>query len=250
MNRSIGRRLLAGMALIAVSTTACSAAHDRSASVTTIGQDAERNSPALSQQQLEDAVVDGRDLPGVQVDAIGAGTKGVGNGSVTAARRTNASPSLCAPVSAAVEGTSAYAPVASVRRVAGTKGHSLILTLVSYRSADASQVMRELRTSLKTCMGYQAGTGAMTMSYDDVEAIKAPQQGDEGLAFCLKWVLDPGTDGLKSPVSVAILRHGSTLAIYKAVSTTPQVPASVPSDLVHAQSKALNAAYDALLKSR
>ncbi|MFJ9868851.1 hypothetical protein [Streptomyces sp. NPDC101165] len=49
-------------------------------------------------------------------------------------------------------------------------------------------------------------------------------------------------DGLKYPVSVAVIRHGSTLAIYKAVSTTPRAQASIPSDLVNAQSKVLDAA--------
>ncbi|TFV31605.1 hypothetical protein E4K10_05595 [Streptomyces sp. T1317-0309] len=96
----------------------------------------------LSQQRLEDAVVDAHDLPGVQVEGIGAGTTGVGNGVIHAARRTNTTPSLCAPVSAAVNGASGYTPVASVQRTAGTKGHAAILTLVSYRSADAPRVIK------------------------------------------------------------------------------------------------------------
>lgn len=52
----------------------------------------------------------------------------------------------------------------------------------------------------------------------------------------------PGADGLKVPSSVAVIRYGSTLAIYKAISDSPRAPASIPSDLVNAQSKVLDAA--------
>ncbi|WP_406111845.1 hypothetical protein OG698_47755 (plasmid) [Streptomyces sp. NBC_01003] len=41
---------------------------------------------------------------------------------------------------------------------------------------------------------------------------------------------------------MAVIRYGSTLAIYKAISDSPRAPASIPSDLVNAQSKVLDAA--------
>ncbi|MEU1462400.1 hypothetical protein ABZ467_17205 [Streptomyces sp. NPDC005727] len=242
MSRAIGRRHLAVMALMAIGMTACGGNHDGGSPAGPVSGGTEHRARVLSQQQLEDAVVDAHDLPGVQVEEIGAGTKGVGNGVIHAARRANTAPSLCAPVSAAVDGASGYTPVGSVQRIAGTKGHSATLTLVSYRSADASQVIKELRTSLKSCKGYEAGAGAMKVTYDDVEATNAPPQGDEGVAFRLKWVVEPGEDGLKSPVSVAVIRHGSTLAIYKAVSYTPRASANIPGDLVNAQSNVLDAA--------
>jgi hypothetical protein len=244
MSRTIGRRHLAAMALTAIGMTACGGLHvgGAPAAKATVNRDTEQNTRVLSQRQLEDAVVDTHDLPGVQVDEIGAGTSGVGNGIIHAARRTDTDPSLCAPVSAAVDGASGYTPVGSVQRVAGTKGHPATLTLVSYRPADAPRVLKELRTSLKSCKGYVAGAGAMKVTYDSVEATNAPAQGDEGVAFRLKWVVEPGEDGLKSAVSVAVIRHESTLAIYKAVSDTPRAQASIPSDLVNAQSKVLDAA--------
>ncbi|MGW0771953.1 hypothetical protein [Streptomyces sp. NPDC002676] len=242
MSRAIGQRHLAAVALMAIGMTACGSKHDGGSPTATVSGGTEQKTRVLSQQQLEDAVVDAHDLPGVQVEEIGAGTKGVGNGVIHAARRTNTAPSLCAPVSAAVDGASGYTPVGSVQRIAGTKGHPATLTLVSYRSADAPRVIKELRTSLKSCEGYEAGAGAMKVRYDDVDATNAPPQGDEGVAFRLKWVVEPGEDGLKSPVSVAVIRHGSTLAIYKAVSDTPRTRASIPSDLVNAQSQVLDAA--------
>ncbi|WP_406384083.1 hypothetical protein OHU25_41305 [Streptomyces sp. NBC_00117] len=243
MSKVIGRRQLAAMALMAVGMTACGGEHDSGVQTAkaTVSRDTEQSARVLSQQQLEDAVVDAHDLPGVQVEEIGAGSKGVGNGVIHAARRTNTEPSLCAPVSAAVDGASGYTPVGSVQRIAGMKGRSAILTLVSYHSVDADRVISELRTALKSCKGYTA-TGPMKATYEDVEATNDPSQGDSGIAFRLKASLEPGEDGLKLPTSVIAIRHGSTLAIYKATSETPGTSASIPSNLVNAQSKVLDSA--------
>lgn len=242
MNRVIGRRHLAAMAFMAIGMTACGGEHDGGAPTAkaTVSRGAEQHARVLSQQQLEDAVVDARDLPGVQVEGIGAGTKDVGNGVIHAARRTDTNPSVCAPVSAAVDGASRYTPVGSVQRIAGRKGKSAILTLVSYPSADADRVINELRTALKSCKGYSAGP--MKVTYEDVEATSDPSQGDGGVAFRLKLAMQPGEDDLKLPISVTVIRHGSTLAIYEAAADTPETPANIPGDLVNAQSKVLDAA--------
>ncbi|MFJ9536197.1 hypothetical protein ACIRPX_02900 [Streptomyces sp. NPDC101225] len=242
MSRSIGRRHMVALASLAVCATACGGGHAEGASTpsATVGRGAERSARVLTQRQLEDAVVDAHDLPGVQVEEVGAGTQGAGNGVIHAARRTTTEPSLCAPVSAAVDGASGYSPVGSVQRVAGAKGRSTLLTLVSYRSADGVRVINELRTALKSCTAYTAGP--MKAAYEDVEAVDGPPQGDDGVAFRLKLTVEPGEDGLKLPISVMAVRHGSTLAIYKALSDAPGTSASIPSDLVDAQSRVLDAA--------
>ncbi|MGW2505097.1 hypothetical protein ACWCXL_29095 [Streptomyces sp. NPDC001588] len=242
MSKAIRRTHLAALALVTIGMTACGGGHDGGASAAkgAVSRGTEQNARVLSQRQLEDAVVSGHDLPGVQVEGIGAGTKGIGNGVIHAARRSNTNPSLCAPVSAAVDGASGYTPVGSVQRIAGRKGHSAILTLVSYRSADADRVINELRTALMSCKGYSAGPTKAT--YEDVEATSDPSQGDGGVAFRLKLVMQPGEDGLKVSISVTVIRHGSTLAIYKVAADTPETTASIPADLVNAQSKVLDAA--------
>ncbi|MFE6331751.1 hypothetical protein ACFVOK_00820 [Streptomyces sp. NPDC057798] len=245
MNRTIRRRRMAAMALMAIGMTACSGEPDGGSPAAPASPSTEKRARVLSQQQLENAIVDAHDLPGVRVNEIGVGTDGLGNGVIHAARPADTAPSLCAPVSAAADGASGYTPVASVLRIAGTKGNSALLTLVSYRSADAAKVMEELRTSLKSCKGYEVGTGAMKVTYEDVEATDAPPQGDEGVAFRLKWVLEPGKDGLRSPFIVAVIRHGSTLAVYRADSHTPEGSANISRDLVNAQSKLLEAAVHA-----
>ncbi|MFI2645784.1 hypothetical protein [Streptomyces sp. NPDC018610] len=248
MSGAIGGRHLAAVTLIAISVTACDSGHD--AGTPTAKAKAspatEHEARVLSQQQLEDAVVDAHDLPGVRVEEIGMGTEGVGNGVIHAARRTNTSPSLCAPVSAAVDGASGYTPAASVQRTVDSEGRGAILTLVSYHPADTARVLSELRTALKSCKQYTAGP--MRATYEDIEATNAPSQGDDGIAFRLKLILTPDDDALpdeevlKTPVSVTAIRHGSTLAIYKTTSDSIGKPASIPSDLVNAQSKLLDAA--------
>ncbi|MGW4276139.1 hypothetical protein ACWEGQ_28145 [Streptomyces seoulensis] len=248
MSKVMRGRHLAAVALMAVSVTACGGEHDGGApsAKATGGQDTERNARVLSQQQLEGAVVDAHDLPGVHVEEIGTGTRGVGNGVIHAARRTDTAPSLCAPVSAAVDGASGYAPVGSVQRTAGRKGHSAILTLVSYRPADSAHVISELRTALKSCKKYTAGP--LKTAYEDVEATDAPPRGDDRVAFRLNLILEPDEDALpdegvlKTPVSVIAIRHGSTLATYQMISDSPEKPPSIPTDLVDAQSKVLDAA--------
>ncbi|TWV58088.1 hypothetical protein FRZ03_01400 [Streptomyces misionensis] len=245
MSMAIGRRHLAVMALVTIGVTACGGRHDGGAPTgkATAGRGPARSARVSSQRQLEDAVVDARELPGVRVEGIGAGTNGIGNGVVHAARRAGTSPARCAPVSAAVGGTSGYPPVASVRRIAGRKGHSAILTLVSYRSADAAQAIDDLRAALKSCKGYTSGS--MKATYEDIRATDGPPQGDDRIGFRLELAMEPGDNGLKLPTSVLVVRQGSTLAIHSAASDAPGTAASVPSDLVDAQSKALDNAVRA-----
>ncbi|MFK4147459.1 hypothetical protein [Streptomyces sp. NPDC004065] len=246
MSRAIARRHLAAMALTAISVTGCGGGHDSGTPTAkaAAGGNAEQNAGVLSQQQLEDAVVDAHDLPGVDVDPIGTGTEGTGNGVIHALRRTDTNPVLCAPVSSAVDGASGYTPVGSVRRSVGVgpKGHDgAILTLVSYHPADTARVISELRTALKSCKGYTAGP--MKATYEDVEATDDPPQGDDAVAFQLNLLMQPGQDDSRLAVSVKVIRHGSTLAIYKEYADElGGGPASIPSDLVNAQSKVLDAA--------
>ncbi|MET7607839.1 hypothetical protein [Streptomyces avermitilis] len=242
MSKANVQRRVAAVALMAVGLAGCADEPGEGAAAVK-GASSQRREPSvlvLSQDQLEQAVVDARDLPGVWVEEIGAGSQGPGNGVIFAVPRTNTQPTACAAVSAAVDGASSYAPVGSVQRTIGLKGRSAILTLVSYRSADAPRVIDELRTALRSCTGYQAGPTKAT--YEDVKAAGDLPQGEDGVALRLTLVMDPHDDALKVPVSVIVERHGSVVATYKAVSDDTHTPAIVPAALVHAQSKVLDVA--------
>ncbi|MFE9987575.1 MULTISPECIES: hypothetical protein [unclassified Streptomyces] len=92
----------------------------------------------LTQDQLERAVVDRRDLPGLEVTRLGSGTDGFGDGTVSALPAEATRPASCAPVGSAVSGgASRYVPLGSVTRMAQTKSGTSTFQLVSDRAADA-----------------------------------------------------------------------------------------------------------------
>ncbi|WP_328580747.1 hypothetical protein [Streptomyces sp. NBC_00370] len=194
----------------------------------------------MTQNQLEDAVVDDHDLPGVTANEIGEGTDGLGNGVIKAFPSSITHPAVCAPVRDTLEGASGYGPVGSVQRTAGTPGHSAILTLVSYRPADAVRVLADLRTALRTCTAY--AVDLPTVAYEDVKAVDDPAQGENSVAFGLTTVMNADSDPLRVAVGVLVKRHGSTVAVYKSTADRPGKPAKLPADLIAAQTKVLDAA--------
>ncbi|MER6333761.1 hypothetical protein ABT298_31435 [Streptomyces sp. NPDC001034] len=242
MSKAVVRRRVVAVALMAVGLAACGGNHGGGAA-TAKAAGSQRHEPSvrvLSQDQLKQVVVSAHDLPGIRVEKIGTGSQGVGDGVIHAMPRTNTHPDACAPVSAAVDGASGYSPVASVQRTIDMKDHSAILTLASYRAAEASRVIDELRAALRTCTAYQAGP--MKATYKDVKATNDVPQGEVGVAFRLTLVMDPNDDTLKIPVSVIVTHQGSTVATYKAISDDPRTPATIPAGLVNAQAKVLDSA--------
>lgn len=196
----------------------------------------------LTQNQLERAVVDERDLPGLTVTRLGSGTDGFGDGTVSALRGEATRPVSCAPVSSAVGGgASRYTPLGSVTRMAQGKDGTATFHLVSYRPADAVRVMAELRSALRTCTAYTVTFPADT-AFEDLRATGDPHEGDEGVSFRLDVVSSsPGGDG--DPVrilqSFQVVRSGSTVAVFSAFDTGAYKVEKVPAALVAAQLKVL-----------
>ncbi|MFE4621872.1 hypothetical protein [Streptomyces mirabilis] len=242
MSKAVVRRHVVAAALMAVGLAACGGNHGGGTTAVK-GTGSQRHEPSvgvLTQGQLEEAVVDAHDLPGIRVEKIGASSEGLGDGVIHARPRTNTHPTACAPVSAAVDGASGYAPVGSLQRTIEMKDHSALLTLASYHSADASRVIGELHAALQTCADYQAGP--MKATYEDVKVAIGLPQGRNSVAFRLTLIMDPSDDTLKVPVCVIVKRQGSTVATYKTISDDTHTPATIPTDLVNAQAKVLDAA--------
>ncbi|WP_329525122.1 hypothetical protein [Streptomyces sp. NBC_01462] len=146
----------------------------------------------LTQDQLEQAVVNEHDLPGLIVTKIGVGTDGLGDGVVKAFPDRDTHPGTCGPVSGAVDGGSSHTPVGSVLRIARSKGSTVMLYLVSYQEEDAARVIDELRASLRTCKAFTAGP--MKVAYQDVRATDEPSLGGEGLSsLSSRPICSPGT---------------------------------------------------------
>jgi len=121
--KAIVRIPVAAVALMAVGLAGCADKHGEGVAAANgaASRHHEPNVRVLSQDQLEEAVVDAHDLPGIWVEKVGAGSEGLGDGVINVMPRTNTNPAVCTPVSAAVEGASGYAPIASVQRIVGIK---------------------------------------------------------------------------------------------------------------------------------
>lgn len=196
----------------------------------------------LTQDQLERAVIDERELPGLDVTRLGSGTDGFGDGTVSALPADATRPVSCAPVSSAVSGgASRYTPLGSVTRMAQTKERTSTFHLVSYRAADAVRVMDELRSALANCTTYKVKWPTDT-TFEDLRPTGDPHQGDEGVSFRLDVVSSP-PDGDDDPVrmlqSFQVIRSGSTVAVFSAVDTQAHSVKKVPAALVTAQIKVL-----------
>ncbi|MFE9097671.1 hypothetical protein [Streptomyces sp. NPDC007264] len=243
MSKKIPRRCAAGAAVVAltIGLTACGGGEDKSTEKVDApaAPGVEQAARVLTQDELDGAVVDAHDLPGLSVEKVGGGAGSMGEGGVHARNGTDTHPAACAPISAALAGASRYEPVGSVQRIAGRKGGSSVLTLVSYQAADATRVIDDLRTALKACTAFRAGWTQAT--YKNLEVAGDPSLGEESMSFRLTMVMEAGKNPLEVPMSVVIIRCGSTVALFKRDSE-PGTSATVPSDLVNAQSKALDAA--------
>ncbi|MGW2785967.1 hypothetical protein ACWC3X_32750 [Streptomyces populi] len=198
--------------------------------------------PVLVQERLEEAVLDERDLPGVSVNTIGTGADGVGDGVVQPIPDRATQPSACGPVNSALAGSSRFTPVASVKRMAQSKGSLATFYLVSYQQEDAVRVVDELRTALRTCKAFTSSTS--NADREKVLPIDDPAAGGEGVSFRLTDLLNsPGWDeSIPVPESVVVTRSGSTVAIFSAMETAPRANAypKVPADIVTAQLKVLS----------
>ncbi|MER6443361.1 hypothetical protein ABT275_44905, partial [Streptomyces sp. NPDC001185] len=133
----------------------------------------------LTQDQLERAVVDKRDLPGWTISRLGAGTDGFGDGTVSALREEGTHPASCAPVGSALSGASKYTPLGSVTRMAQNEDGISTMHLVSYRAADAVRVMDELRSALAACISFTVVFPADVV-FEELRRTGGPREGEEG----------------------------------------------------------------------
>lgn len=257
MNNAVYRRCAAGATALALvlGATGCGA-NDSSAAHAQAGGSGKQADgsgasktkkstarvPVLLQDQLEEAILDERDLHGVSVNTIGAGTGGVGDGVVSAIPHSATQPSACGPVAGTLVGSSRFAPVASVMRMAQDKSGLATFYLVSYRYEDAVRVVDELRTSLRTCKAFTSST--LTGGAEKVSLTGDPAAGDEGVSFRFAGLMKTqGKDPIQIPESVVVIRSGSTVAIFNAIETIPRadIYPKVPADIVAAQVKVLSA---------
>ncbi|MFF3359325.1 hypothetical protein ACFYWN_43715 [Streptomyces sp. NPDC002917] len=234
MGRAVGSRcgaVVLGVGIV-LGVGACGGGDEAAGHAAAKPRVAER---VLAQRELEHLV-----LPGGT--KIGSGTRGVGNGTVKAVPHHATGPAACVPVLAATHGASEHAPTGSVTRIFTFEQDSLVISLAAYRGRDASRVMAELRTALRTCRKFPvAGTGGVTWS--GIRLARQLGEGDQEVAFLGEVYMGSAKDYPIVPNEVHVIRVGTTIVTFTAANVTATAASPVvPRDMVHRQVTALERA--------
>ncbi|EKX63814.1 hypothetical protein STRIP9103_06117 [Streptomyces ipomoeae 91-03] len=178
---------------------------------------------ALTEAQLKKAVLADGDVKGYEIAEKSAAEM--------PAETVPANPAACQPLANMFYFTSDPGAEARVGRTLTEKsdltGTVVTAALLAYEQSDAEKVIADLRTATKSCTKYeQVGN-----KYSDVEALSAPKQGDEAVAYKLKGDIE----GTSIPMSFTVVRSGSTLAAFYAMNILDAKKAQVPTAVLEAQ---------------
>lgn len=183
----------------------------------------------LTQPQLERAAVSEEDLPGYTVDWMGASVS---------APSLPAEPAECQAMGDTTGMVSQYRPTARLSRLVDKPVEAASgLTLAAYRAGDAEKAMADVREGIRTCAGRTFDPGD-TFQYKAVTALPDPGKGDDSLSFKLLQVVGGSKKGLEVAHMYVMVRTGSTVAIFRALSRDSHVPV-VPANVVDAQVRKL-----------
>lgn len=202
--------------------------------------------PVLSRHQLQAAVIDKGDLPGLWIEELGNGedgTEGVGNGVTRPIVADLTDPAACAPVDGALYGAGRHTPVGSVRRTAEAGKGPATFSLVSYRHGDATRTLDDLRAALRVCTAFRE-KGVKDARLTGVRPADTPRVCDDTVSFRYTKVLT-GSDGkdMRIPSRLTMFRCGSTVAAFLAMTVDGGTASpEVPEDLLRAQAGTLKAA--------
>ncbi|MEU4173070.1 hypothetical protein AB0F46_40240 [Streptomyces sp. NPDC026665] len=115
----------------------------------------------------------------------------------------------------------------SVTSLKATDGTVLRVGLLAQKEADAKKVVADLRAQSGTCDSYEH----TDYHYTEVTPGKAPSLGDEAVSYSMT----SDIEGTKIPVTYTIVRSGSTLAVFYAMSVLSEKAPDVPADVMEAQ---------------
>ncbi|WP_254409871.1 hypothetical protein [Streptomyces sp. AC495_CC817] len=101
------------------------------------------------------------------------------------------------------------------------------LALAAHEQDDAEKVMADLRKATESCDGYEH----VGNKYSGIEALTAPEQGDEAVAYKMKGDIE----GAEIPMSFTVVRSGSTLIGFYSMNMLDADKAEVPDAILDAQ---------------
>ncbi|MDX2581342.1 hypothetical protein PV332_38580 [Streptomyces scabiei] len=178
---------------------------------------------ALTEAQLKEAALTKGDVKGYKIAGMPAeDMPGV---------PVPAKPAACQPLANMFNFTSDPQPKARAGRTVTSENKlsaSVVsLALAAHEQSDAEKVMADLRTATENCDGYEH----VGNTYTGVEALPAPKQGDEAVAYKLK----ADIEGAKIPMSFTVVRSGSTLIGFYSTNMLDADKAEVPDEILDAQ---------------
>jgi hypothetical protein len=111
----------------------------------------------------------------------------------------------------------------SLTKIDQTDATLLRMGLLAHEEEDAKNVIGDLREQSESCDSYEH----TSYQYTGVKPLKAPDLGDEAVAY----TMTSDIDGTKMPLTYTVVRSGSTLIVFYATNLldnkAPEVPASV-----------------------
>lgn len=178
---------------------------------------------ALTEAQLKEAALAKGDVKGYKIADMPAEDM--------PAVPVPAEPATCQPLANMFNFTSDPQPKARAGRTLTAEDElsaSVIsLALAAHEEGGAEKVIADLRKATESCDGYEH----VGNKYTDIEALAAPKQGDEAVAYKLK----ADIEGAKIPMSFTVVRSGSTLIGFYSMNMLDADKAEVPDEILDAQ---------------
>lgn len=207
------------------------------------GAPASAGGKGLDQKALDRLALSAPDVPGYGVTTVSGKGSPVDHDSLTTYRAVT--PAQCRPVYAAAQLGSLHDFTAQVAQDvvsdSDSMGQHASVSLASYTRADAGTVMTELRAALGKCttadMRPSDALPGAGLGYSGARPRSVSGYGDEALAFDASQVVVDGGAGPEIPVTVLVVRQGSTIATF--LSLNPIQPPAIPQDVLDAQLKKL-----------
>ncbi|UUU31428.1 hypothetical protein JIX56_16800 [Streptomyces sp. CA-210063] len=178
---------------------------------------------ALTEAQLKEAALAKGDVKGYKIADMPADEM--------PAETVPAEPAACQPIANMFYFTSDPKAKARVGRTAtpedALSASVTSLALAAHEQSDAEKVIADLREATEKCTKYED----VGNKYSGVEALPAPEQGDEAVSYKMKGDIE----GAEIPMSFTVVRSGSTLIGFYSMNMLDADKAQVPTELLEAQ---------------
>ncbi|UUU24449.1 hypothetical protein [Streptomyces sp. DSM 40750] len=178
---------------------------------------------ALTEAQLKEAALAKGDVKGYKIADMPADEM--------PAETVPAEPAACQPIANMFYFTSDPKAKARVGRTAtpedALSASVTSLALAAHEQGDAEKVIADLREATEKCTKYED----VGNKYSGVEALPAPEQGDEAVSYKMKGDIE----GAEIPMSFTVVRSGSTLIGFYSMNMLDADKAQVPTELLEAQ---------------